>query len=245
MPKPKINNESEDDFLKSARDLAAIIAIYLYFAGWLYIYYYYNRFGLSIKQLDIDFYSFIVYSLNVILYLLHYWYFTSLATIASLLLIKIINHKWVVYSICILSFIGMYYSSVNAAILNSSNDLTYHYSHLKKIRIILKKSEFEDQTIFSIKVKNKKISSDSNQDLEKMKNNVRDTTNKMNVAKDSIMREFTIRNNSDNLKLLASTKDDYFLVFANKKVTKQTVDDYPIEVYALKRENVILIKLDN
>jgi hypothetical protein len=245
MPKPKTNTESDADFLKFTRDLAAIIAIYLYFAGWLYIYYYYNRFGLSIKQLDIDFYSFIVYSLNVILYLLHYWYFTALAITVSIVLIKIIKRNWVIYSICILLFVAMYYSSVNAAIVNAGNDFTYHYSHLKKIRFVLKKEEFGEQSVSVYKAKNKETDGTDKKDPGKLKNNKTDTTGKMDAATDSIMNEFVSRNKSNNLKLLASTKDDYFVVFANKKVTKETVDDYPIEVYTIKRENVILIKLDN
>lgn len=245
MPKPKINNESEADFLKSTRDLAAIIAIYLFFSGWLYIYYYYNRFGLSTKQLDIDFYSFIVYSLNVILYLLHYWYLTALAITISVLLIKIIKRNWVIYSICILLFVGMYYSSVDAAIVSSGNDLTYHYSHLKKIRFVLKKEEFGEQSVLVSKAENQKPGSTSKKYNGETKNNKTDTISKINVPGDSILNEFVIRNKSNSLKLLASTKDNYFAVFANKKITKETIDDYPVEVYSIKRENVILIKLDN
>ncbi|HTH82074.1 MAG TPA: hypothetical protein VL490_04020 [Mucilaginibacter sp.] len=46
------------------RDITVIIAVYLYFSGWIYVYAYFGYYGLSMSQLDIDFYSLLIYSFN-------------------------------------------------------------------------------------------------------------------------------------------------------------------------------------
>ena len=66
--------ESKISFFSAAKDVAFVLAIYLYFSGWIYLYYYYYFFGLSIRQLDIEFYYFFIYSVNIFLFLAdHKW----------------------------------------------------------------------------------------------------------------------------------------------------------------------------
>jgi hypothetical protein len=61
------------DILKSIRDIAFLFAIYLYFAGWTYRWYYLDYFGLSLTQADMEFYYFFVYAFDVLLAGLRFW----------------------------------------------------------------------------------------------------------------------------------------------------------------------------
>lgn len=227
MSKTSVTGTPDFDFLKSARDLVAIIAIYLYFSGWLYVYYYYYFFGLSIKQLDIDFYYFMVFSLNPILYLADHWYYTLPAVLICIAAVKIITRSWVIYVICVLLFICVYYSSKNAGLSAAKGDFCYHGSKLKKIQFVLKKADDEKSDIAL------KLTKDKQPALAEK------------PPKDSILNEFTERNKLRRFKLLAATKDDYFVIFADKRVTKDSVDDIPSQIYMIKKESIALIKFDN
>lgn len=61
------------DILKSIRDIAFLFAIYLYFAGWTYRWYYLDYFGLSLTQADMEFYYFFVYAFDVLIAGLRSW----------------------------------------------------------------------------------------------------------------------------------------------------------------------------
>ena len=215
---------SEAGFLTSARDLTTIAAIYLYFGGWLYIYDYYNYFGLSIKQVDMDFYYFLVYSLNVILFYFKYWYFTVAAIGVAIFAATKLRQAWVMYVICILLLVSVYYCSDRAAIAAARNDFAYHGSHLKKIKLVLKR------------------------ETPLVKGNPGDKakdTLKSLRPDDPVTREFVSYNQQNGLKLLVATKDEYFLIVTNKNITKENADQYPVEVFSIKKENVNLAKLDN
>lgn len=54
------------DNLAKIRDVLIIAAIYIYFIGWIYVNQYYKLFGISTSSLDLEFYSLLVYSYNVI-----------------------------------------------------------------------------------------------------------------------------------------------------------------------------------
>ncbi len=54
------------DVLKIIRDLTIIIAIYLYFIAWVYVHFYYQQFGISSSDVNIDLNSYLMYSYNVV-----------------------------------------------------------------------------------------------------------------------------------------------------------------------------------
>lgn len=62
------NAESAEnyDLLEILRFLFFVIAIYLYFIGWIYAHYFFHYFGISLNSVDIPFYYFFVYSYTVI-----------------------------------------------------------------------------------------------------------------------------------------------------------------------------------
>jgi hypothetical protein len=51
--------------LSKVRDLLIIVGIYLYFSSWVYVHFYYDRFGISTESIKIDYSSYLVYSYNV------------------------------------------------------------------------------------------------------------------------------------------------------------------------------------
>jgi len=53
--------------IQTIRNLTFIIAIYAYFAGFIYIYFLYENFGINIRLLNIPIYFYFVYSFNVVM----------------------------------------------------------------------------------------------------------------------------------------------------------------------------------
>lgn len=60
------SSSKSGDVFSTLRNLLLLIAIYLYFIGWTYVYYYYSHFGISLHSLDIPVYYFFAYSNSVI-----------------------------------------------------------------------------------------------------------------------------------------------------------------------------------
>ena len=74
----------ERDFLSTLKNTVFVIAVHLYFAGWIYNFYLYKHFGINLGSLNIPFYYFFVYSFTVI-YLKLFW-FIGIAMVLVLLL---------------------------------------------------------------------------------------------------------------------------------------------------------------
>jgi hypothetical protein len=82
--------KSENDaleLLKSARDIAFLFAVFLYFMGWIYIYFFLDKFGLSVKAVDVDLYNLLIYSSNIFIYLYHNHLFILLLATAAVLFV--------------------------------------------------------------------------------------------------------------------------------------------------------------
>ncbi len=141
MAKEKLPDETGPAFLKSARDIAFIMAIYLYFSGWVYIYTYFNAFGISIRQTEMEFYYFIVYSVNVITFLVFdHWFITACSVLTSIILINRVKKSWFIYAMCIFLFGALYYCSILAGIADSRKDFSYRGSRLLRIKFTMKQS---------------------------------------------------------------------------------------------------------
>jgi hypothetical protein len=115
--------------LATYRDLAFLIAIYLYFAGWIYVYYYFDYFGISIKQIDIEVYYLFIYSSNIFIYCKTGWIIATcvffILLISNYFYRKRIPEKLkrtVVIAILIISFPCIYSISKKAALYNAQDD---------------------------------------------------------------------------------------------------------------------------
>jgi hypothetical protein len=219
MADDKSPPSSGADFLKSFRDLSFIIAIYLYFAGWIYLYFDYNYFGLSIRQVDMEFYSFLIYSVDVLYYLVSHWLITSLVIICSVFLVHFIKHTWIIYIVCVLLFSLLYYCSIQAARTDAKADFCYHGSRLKNIYFVLKDE------------------SDSTKKPAANTGSGKETTP---LAGGLINADIAGLNKQYKLRLLLESKEDYFVIASDTGINEKTVDQHLKIVYAVKKEKVNL-----
>jgi hypothetical protein len=83
-----------------------LLAVYPYFAGWVYIYYYYDHFGISLNSLDIPVYHFFVYSQSP----LKTWLGISLlcGIVLILLLISLSSRLWFLAFGLLLAFFPLF-----------------------------------------------------------------------------------------------------------------------------------------
>ena len=81
------------NMLKSARDIAFVLAIYLYFAGWIYKYFYLNYFTISTERAGIEFYTYLIYASNLFL---HYFSDDCTIIVGMVVLISIL---WLQYAL--------------------------------------------------------------------------------------------------------------------------------------------------
>lgn len=58
-------SESKRTFVSSLKEVTFFVAVYLYFAGFVYIYYYYDHFGIPLRVVDTPVYYYFVYSYNI------------------------------------------------------------------------------------------------------------------------------------------------------------------------------------
>lgn len=90
---PPAAQQDKPQFLPTLKEAAFFAAVYLYFAGYVYIYYYYNSFGISLNALDIPIYYFFVYAFNVFVSLKRWgvWRYALGAQWAVILVIGILS----------------------------------------------------------------------------------------------------------------------------------------------------------
>lgn len=216
--------ETGSAFLKSARDIAFIIAIYLYFAGWLYIYTYFDFFGLSIRQTDIEFYYFLVYSINVLNYLIiSHWLITISSILVSIAIIRWVKHTWVTYIICILLFALIYYMSILAARSDARKDFSYRGSTLLRIKFVLKVEKGDDK--------------------KPVQTMPEDTSAAKTAPTENISNDFAAYNEQNKLRLLLTTKDEYLVIAADRSVTYDNADSKDKNIYTVKKENINLVRI--
>lgn len=102
------------DLLSIFRNIIFIVAIYLYFAGWLYAHTYYSLFGIGSLVVDIPFYNFMIYSYSVLSSIPGgIVIFISFALI--FIFTSIYPDKWVIVLLLILLIPALFWSSFYAA----------------------------------------------------------------------------------------------------------------------------------
>src|SRR5258705_245203 len=61
----KKETEESESFkvsLQDLRDILIIAGIYLFFTGWIYVYYFYDYFGIGLSLVNVDYTTYLVYS---------------------------------------------------------------------------------------------------------------------------------------------------------------------------------------
>jgi hypothetical protein len=82
-------NNSDHSLLSILGKATLIIGAYLYFCGWVYIYYFIDNFSISLASIEIPFYYFIVYAYSVI------FNWLSVIILIITLIILLIAYKYI------------------------------------------------------------------------------------------------------------------------------------------------------
>lgn len=229
------NQTSEDggqdkDLLKSVKDLTLLIAVFLYFAGWIYVYSFFSYFGVSIHDIDQEFYSFLIYSVNVIIYLceVHIFYFLlSLATLGAIGWISskrpIIFYLIFLPGLLALTYLTSFYAgrgrARQARISDESNLVPIFFEFSEKFD-----SKNQPQQIVSV---------NSSRETKKGKGDT--TAQKLTNA--TLSLEIKNANADTSLRLLAVGKEEYFVLIDNGLEAKDE-GNVPKQVYIVKKELV-------
>jgi hypothetical protein len=107
--------EKSRDFLATLRDVSLICAVYLYFVGWVYEYYFLGHFGLALTSVEIPVYYFFIYAFSALSY-----YFSFILIISAIVICYVAILVFLSLSSNVrskLQKIGMYLLCVNLVML--------------------------------------------------------------------------------------------------------------------------------
>jgi hypothetical protein len=111
----KTEQDRIPDFLATLKKSVFFIAVYLYFIGWLYAYYIFDCFGISLNSVDIPFYFFIVYSFTVIA-LNKLWFILMLGCLFAMNFIKSsVTQKTILTLFLVVLFPVLFYLTYESA----------------------------------------------------------------------------------------------------------------------------------
>jgi hypothetical protein len=198
------------DILKSIRDITFLFAIYLYFAGWTYRWYYLDFFGLSLTQSDTGFYYFFVYSFNVLVAALKAW--QTWVLLAGILIAwkwsgihrgkTYYKMAWVILLIILLPF--LFYIAKTSAWQDAQRQAAPATSDLRPVQLVL-----ADDFLHSV-------------------SSLDTGTNSPSVN----MNEFLQLNRTGKLRLLLASKDEVFLLYQ-----QPSAGSVPV-IYDLSKDDV-------
>lgn len=212
MAKSKANAE-DSNYLKSARDLAFIVAIYLYYMGWIYIYFYLSSFNLSVKAIDADVYNFLIYSSDVFLYLYNHHLFVFIIIVLFPLLFfwEKTSHIFIKLSpfLIVLLFPLTFFVAKTAADYNANLAKHDPLTYLPRVKFIFKEGKPDTG-----EKKSKAIDS--------------------NLTDNNEERVNTLKWNRNGFyRLIAANKDDYYVLH-----TPDAKGSDSPQIYVIKKENV-------
>jgi hypothetical protein len=211
---PGANNETsgKSETLAILRNATVIVAIYLYFTGWVYAYFVYqNHFGVSFSSLEIPVYYFFVYSYTVIDYaflLLSSYLGSDPIALPAVLVFLALNLVFILQSIQ-----ANAYKYVLILILISVFPLTFYLARNTAIDVAIKMRTGQARKIEFV------LKKDSRQ---------------------TFPRNFLTANKKGNLRLLIQTKER-FIVFHQPPgllLTSANVYDVPRSEVLLARVEI-------
>jgi hypothetical protein len=215
---------AKTDYLKSARDIAFVMAIFLYFAGWIYICFYLDGFGIPIKAVDFDIYNLLIFSSNVFIYFYNVgkWYLLiSILLIIGLMYWEraLIIARKLIPLIVVLLFPFIFYIARQAAQYDADNAKLLPAKYLKGIEFTFKDVKNDSDIVLKSQT---------------------DSLIAKNVAKTFFMIK---QNMKGNFRLVSLNKDEYFVLQAGIKLTKDDLKSYVPIIFIIKKEMVQFVKI--
>jgi len=101
--------------LSVVKDAVLPLAIYGYFAGFIYIYYFYQRLGISLSGIEVPFYSFFLYAYNVVA--VHPWLTVGLlvGTLVAIVLSAELKYGYLVVALVLVAVFPLLYWLASSA----------------------------------------------------------------------------------------------------------------------------------
>ncbi len=119
--------------LSALKDIIAPLAVYAYFGGWIYAYYFYSSFGVRLYSLDIPAYYFIAYSFSVFYTVLGFIFIAMTGAAAAGL-----SQRPVALALCFLVlFVGDFYVARREGI-NSAYDQRFSTNDHERVILTFK-----------------------------------------------------------------------------------------------------------
>lgn len=211
------------NYLASARDIAFVMAVFLYYMGWIYIYFYNYEFGLPIKLADLNFYNLLIYSSNVFIYSYNYGKIYLLLIIAIVLLFILwkrigkIAYRFLPLVVLLL-FPFIFAVTKYIAQKTAKQAIMEPAVYLKRIQFVFNNTVGED-------LKTKQI------------------TDSLSKANDDEMRYVLYQNSICNFRLVAVTDNEYIVFAPGEPLTEKNYAAAVNKVYIIKKELVNYVTL--
>ena len=111
----KSDKNEKKDLPSILRNLVFFIAVYLYFIGWIYEFYYYRNFGIPLSALDIPVYYFFIFSYSAVEFKI-IWYVILIGILILLVFIpRDAIRKWAIVFYMIILFPLSFYLAKSAS----------------------------------------------------------------------------------------------------------------------------------
>jgi len=244
MPEPTPTSNSE--FIKSIRDTAFLIAVYLYFAGWIYIYTYFGFFGISLGQADIEFYSFLIYSVNVMTYLIiGHWFISLCFVLLCSAILHWLRYSWVKYAVSILFFAALYVSAIFAGNSDARTDFAYQGSGLTKIKFVLSEVDTKKPDAAVPGHLANRPDTAKNDTSKAVKNSLQATPHKTRILHfitENLTDDFITYNEQDQLRLMLDGQDEYVVLAADDSATYDNALTRVKRVYFVPKDKIKLAR---
>lgn len=207
------------DFLKNARDIAFLFAVFLYWMGWVYIYYFLDGFGLSTKAVDVDLYNILIYSSNVFIYI-----FQNQKLILFVLLIIAITSVFFkgfdvllgkLFLILIIALFPLTFYMAKSAADHIASYTKENPAGLRSITFTFK----------DIKVSEKKE---------------HQATEPLIMYNDTLQMRTLSQNKNGSFRLLVANKDEYYVLLYNTYYNKK----FP-NIYVIKKDMIEFATISN
>lgn len=197
------------------RDILLVAGIYLFFAGWVYVYYFYEYFGLSSSGIKIEYTSYLVYSF-VVASSFHYLPMLGIAAFL-LILYYFFRNSLVVFVIAALSLFPILYLLAKRAAIKSATDVRSATYNTREVHFV-----FGDNSGI--------LSYQNNPDSL--------------VAKNNLIHEDLLQLKYDKIHLYLLGENDNYYIVLNQQPIPKDIGVLPIGcVYFIDKKDVILTKI--
>jgi hypothetical protein len=180
--------------LSVLKDLVLPVAVYLYFTGFLYTYYFYSGLGIPLNSVEIPFYYFFIYSYNVIAAELTTSLLLLFSALLTILVIRTRKHPDIGLFL-VLSALFPILTVLSRDAATTQIGLLRTGRNLQTIQLILKDVSIRDDELL------KNDGSIRDEEFLKAKANA-----------EQERREFLIANANDGLKLVVETTDRLYVL---------------------------------